>query len=145
MIATEREMPREEIRRRMDDTIQELYENGPDQPLPGAVAEPPRPRRSRMVIAALALVIGAELAVIGVVSRIEKLEAPPIVSQTPCDNALAAIETGLAQYRAAYGSLPGTLEQLVPDHLAAIPRTTGASVQYQPQGEGFVLSCTEGN
>jgi len=144
MTATGSEMPRAEIRRRMDETLQQLEEQGPPTSQPGEIAAPPPPRRRNwLLFIGLGLVIAAELAVLGVVARMENLEAAPAVAKTPCESALAVIETGVIEYREAHGQAPATLEQLVPDYLPGVPRPSGAVVQYQSQGEGFSLRCDE--
>ncbi len=142
MNATDEEIPRAEIQRRMSETIRALEEAGPD-PQNTIEAAPPRARRNHMLFIALGLVIALELAVLGVVSRMETFDAAPPVQKSVCESAIGVVESGLSQYRVANRRLPGTLEQLVPTYLPAVPRPGGSSLAYEPQGEGYVLRCTD--
>jgi hypothetical protein len=130
-----------EIRRRVSEVIQELREQGADRP--PLVAAPPSRRRPRMLPLALTLVVAAEIAVIVVVGRMD-LDHPVVAATppSPCAKVLAPIETGLERYRAEVGSLPGTLEILVPKYLESLPRPGGTAIlRYEARGFGYVLRC----
>lgn len=143
MTSTEREMPREEIGRHIDHTLQQLDEQRPFEGLPGEEVAPPSSGRRRwLLFAGLGLIIAAELAVLGVSSRMEDLTRATAAAQTPCQTAVRVVELGVSDYRKAHGLAPESLERLVPDYLPAVPQPSGASLQYRAQGEGFSLRCT---
>ena len=142
MNATDEEIPRAEIQRRMSETIRTLEETGPD-PRSTLEAAPARPRRHNLLFIGLGLVIALELAVLGVVARMESFDTAPPAQKSVCESAIGVVESGLNQYRLANHRLPGTLEQLVPTYLPAVPRPNGVSLAYEPQGEGYVLRCAD--
>jgi hypothetical protein len=134
---------RQDHLRRMEKTVQEMREQGDDFEAPTDGAPAPR-RNSRIWIGALALAVFAEVAVLGVVSRMESNDAAPVaVAQTPCAIAVDNIEAALTRFRQVEGRVPGTLALLVPGYLPAIPKPAKATIDYQSQGEGYVLRCAD--
>lgn len=134
---------RQQHLRRIEETVQEMREQGEDFEVPTNVTPSPK-RRSRIWIGALGLAVFAEVAVLGVVAHLESDVAPPLlVAQTPCSTAVDNIETALSRFREVEGRVPGTLALLVPTYLPAIPQPAKATIDYHSHGEGYVLRCAD--
>lgn len=129
-----------DLRQRIQRTVDDMREEGADfQPVGGAAPAAPKPRRWWLGI--LALLIVAELFVIGVAARMEGDDVVAVMPPSPCERSLRNVEAALEAFRADEGRLPGTLELLVPKHLAAVPKPGGSAIEYDGQGSGYVLRC----
>ena len=135
------EMP-QDLRQRIEQTVVQLREQGADFQTDAATAAA-APKRSTAWIAALVILMVAEIGVIALAGRMDGESAPVAREKTPCEQTLANVESALAAFRAEEGRLPGTLELLVPKYLPAIPKVGGHAVEYEGQGEGYVLHCLD--
>lgn len=139
----EPEVLKQDHLRRIEETVQQLRDEGADLPEVD-LGLPPKRGRSRLWIGLLSLVVVAELAGMAVVSRLEDHPPAVPVPLTPCEQALETIETALTSFHTAESRLPGTLAALVPTYLPAIPKPGAAPIEYETQGEGYFLRCAPG-
>lgn len=130
-----------DLRQRIQQTVDDMHAEGADFQADGAVAPVAR-KRLHAWLGILAALIAVELAVIGVAARMEGGDTTALpAAASPCERSLRSVEAALEAFRAEEGRLPGTLQLLVPKHLAAIPKAGGTSVEYEGQGSGYVLRC----
>ena len=100
------------------------------QSLVGAVLGNPRPQVSKIVgLRMMALVLPAVDVCMGAEDR------------GNMSLNVTKLAFALAEYRARHGSYPAKLADLVPKHVAAIPKDvfSGGELLYKPEGDGYLL------